>query len=82
MGWRGGVAPELIKILNSIILHYHVPQLNSLIAYHLYENHTGAGKPGNRWEGHTEVWVRALQEAVTRLGLDDSALREINSTKA
>lgn len=33
------MAPELIKILNSIILHYHVPQLNSLIACCLYENH-------------------------------------------
>lgn len=32
------MAPELIKILNSIILHYHVPQQNSLIAYRLYEN--------------------------------------------
>lgn len=38
------MAPELIKILNSIILHYHVPQLNSLIAYRLYENHKWGSK--------------------------------------
>ena len=38
------MAPELIKILNSIILHYHVPQQNSLIAYRLYENHKWSRK--------------------------------------
>lgn len=31
----------------------------------------GAGKPGNRWGGHTGVWVQALSRAVTRLELDD-----------
>lgn len=56
------MAPELIKILNSIILRYHVPQLNSLIAYHLY---------GNR------KWGRKTREQVGRphWGLRPSPIR-------
>lgn len=65
------MAPELIKILNSIILHYHVPQLNSLIAYRLYENHKWGRKAREQVGGHTGVWVQALSRVVTRLELDD-----------
>lgn len=47
------MAPELIKILNSIILHHFMRlQQNSLIAYRLYENHK---------------WSRKTREQVGRL---------------
>lgn len=50
------MAPELIKILNSIILHYHVPQQNSLIAYRLYENH--------KWNRKTREQVGKLHRGL------------------
>lgn len=60
------MAPELIKILNSIILRYHntTEQPNCLPS--LAGTTNGAGKPGNRWEGYTGVWVQALSEVVIR----------------